>query len=195
MKQENSKEKILKIAASEFAEKGFSGARVDEIAKGASVPKSLIYYHFKSKEEILQVLLSDFLEEYEEILDAAEDDYSSQPFKERLSKVYYDFGERNADLIRVLWMDALKKKNERPLVYQMLDSLMQKKKVEDKEESRIRIEEFFTAILPLCSYICFKESWCGYFGDTRQVFDQQFLDTYVKSHASFHSALNKEGDK
>jgi TetR/AcrR family transcriptional regulator len=46
------KEKILDTALVEFAEKGYEGARVDRIAIEAGVNKALIYYHFKSKEEL-----------------------------------------------------------------------------------------------------------------------------------------------
>ncbi|MFD1736304.1 TetR/AcrR family transcriptional regulator [Bacillus salitolerans] len=46
------KEKILETALIEFADKGYEGARVDRIAIEAGVNKALIYYHFKSKEEL-----------------------------------------------------------------------------------------------------------------------------------------------
>jgi TetR/AcrR family transcriptional regulator len=46
------KEKILEVALTEFAHKGFEGARVDRIALDAGVNKALIYYHFKNKEEL-----------------------------------------------------------------------------------------------------------------------------------------------
>jgi TetR/AcrR family transcriptional regulator len=46
------KEKILETALVEFADKGYEGARVDRIAIEAGVNKALIYYHFKSKEEL-----------------------------------------------------------------------------------------------------------------------------------------------
>lgn len=47
-----SKEKILETALVEFADKGYEGSRVDRIAIEAGVNKALIYYHFKSKEEL-----------------------------------------------------------------------------------------------------------------------------------------------
>ena len=53
----NAKGRILDMAKEIFAKKGFDGSRVDEIAKAAKVPKSLIYYHFKSKDAILEELL------------------------------------------------------------------------------------------------------------------------------------------
>lgn len=43
---------ILDAAAEEFAEKGFSGARVDEIAKRAGINKAMLYYRIGDKEEL-----------------------------------------------------------------------------------------------------------------------------------------------
>ena len=56
-----SREKILAVAVSIFARKGFDGARVDEIAKDAKVNKALIYYYFKSKSMILEEIFKTFL--------------------------------------------------------------------------------------------------------------------------------------
>src|ERR1043166_4115363 len=41
---------ILAIATEEFAEKGFSGARVDDIAARTDTSKRMIYYYFGDKE-------------------------------------------------------------------------------------------------------------------------------------------------
>ena len=45
-------QKIFEAARHEFAEHGLAGARVDRIAERAGVNKAMIYYHFKSKEEL-----------------------------------------------------------------------------------------------------------------------------------------------
>ena len=45
-------QKILDAARHEFAERGLDGARVDRIAERAGVNKAMIYYHFKSKDEL-----------------------------------------------------------------------------------------------------------------------------------------------
>lgn len=52
--------RILKAAETEFAEKGFDGARVDGIAQRAGVNKALLYYYFKSKAGLLDALFDDF---------------------------------------------------------------------------------------------------------------------------------------
>jgi TetR/AcrR family transcriptional regulator len=52
-----SPERILAAAAAEFAERGFGGARVDRIARRARVNKAMLYYHFRSKQELYRTLL------------------------------------------------------------------------------------------------------------------------------------------
>ena len=42
-------DRILQAATKEFAEAGFAGARVDEIAKSAGVNKATLYYHIGDK--------------------------------------------------------------------------------------------------------------------------------------------------
>ena len=51
------KETILLAAKIEFAEKGFGGARVDEIARLAGFNKSLLYHYYKSKEGLFSAVL------------------------------------------------------------------------------------------------------------------------------------------
>lgn len=45
----DSPERILDAAFSEFAARGFAGARVDRIAHAARLNKAMLYYHFGSK--------------------------------------------------------------------------------------------------------------------------------------------------
>jgi len=58
-------ERILHAAASVFADVGFAGARVDEIAKRADMNKALIYYHVGSKETLYGEVIAAMLNEAE----------------------------------------------------------------------------------------------------------------------------------
>ena len=55
--------RILGAAESVFAERGLAGARIDAIARAARVNKALLYYYFRSKEELhrftLEMLFGD----------------------------------------------------------------------------------------------------------------------------------------
>jgi TetR/AcrR family transcriptional regulator len=49
--------KILSAATAEFAEKGYDGARVDDIALLSGLQKNVIYYYFQSKEGLFTEVL------------------------------------------------------------------------------------------------------------------------------------------
>jgi AcrR family transcriptional regulator len=48
---------ILEVATAEFAQRGFSGARVDAIANRTRTSKRMIYYYFGSKERLYLAVL------------------------------------------------------------------------------------------------------------------------------------------
>ena len=50
---------ILEVATNEFAEKGLSGARIDEIAAATKTSKRMIYYYFGSKEGLYLAVLEE----------------------------------------------------------------------------------------------------------------------------------------
>lgn len=50
---------LLEASIVEFADKGFAGARVDEIAKRAGVNKQLVYHYFGGKEEVYVAALEE----------------------------------------------------------------------------------------------------------------------------------------
>jgi TetR/AcrR family transcriptional regulator len=49
---ERTRAELLEIATEEFAEKGFAGARVDEIVRRCGVTKNVLYHYFDSKERL-----------------------------------------------------------------------------------------------------------------------------------------------
>jgi AcrR family transcriptional regulator len=58
-----SKEKIISASRKLFSEKGFDAASIDDIAKEAGTTKSLFYYYFESKKDILYSLMETCLED------------------------------------------------------------------------------------------------------------------------------------
>ncbi|MGW0810000.1 TetR family transcriptional regulator [Nonomuraea sp. NPDC002799] len=55
---EATKSRILQAATAEFAAYGFAGARVDRIAKAASVNKNLIYVYFANKDTLFETVFA-----------------------------------------------------------------------------------------------------------------------------------------
>lgn len=58
-KSVDKRRRILEAAVKTFAEKGFHGTRVADIAKEADIAYGLIYHYFKNKEEILNSIFHD----------------------------------------------------------------------------------------------------------------------------------------
>ena len=58
---DTARERIVRAAAEVFAEKGFGGARVDEIARRAGINKAMLYYHLGDKRALYESVLLHFL--------------------------------------------------------------------------------------------------------------------------------------
>ena len=54
---ERTRAEILDVAIKEFADRGYAGARVDEIADKTSTTKRMIYYYFGGKEQLYVAVL------------------------------------------------------------------------------------------------------------------------------------------
>ena len=87
---DKTRENLLQSATEVFVKKGFSGARVDEIAREANANKAMIYYHFQSKEGLYKaVLLRQISVVKELVLGAAESE--RDPLR-RLQSLYDALG-------------------------------------------------------------------------------------------------------
>ncbi|MFE7083660.1 TetR/AcrR family transcriptional regulator [Priestia megaterium] len=56
---ERTRKLILNAAKEEFFEKGYTGARIESIAKRAGINKQLIYHYFQGKEELINKTLEE----------------------------------------------------------------------------------------------------------------------------------------
>jgi TetR/AcrR family transcriptional regulator len=90
----DTRDELLKAATQVFSQKGFSGARVDEIASRAKANKAMIYYHFGPKEDLYQAVLLHLFGQVIAVLEEVERAGLAPP--ERLSTFY----RRVADLFR-----------------------------------------------------------------------------------------------
>jgi len=100
---ESNRREIIAIATTHFANKGFAGARVDEIAAATATSKRMIYYHFGSKEGLYRAVLT---EAYRGIrsaeLDAGLDDLPALAALERLTALTFDYHFRHPELVRLV---------------------------------------------------------------------------------------------
>ncbi|MGH2760118.1 MAG: TetR/AcrR family transcriptional regulator [Actinomycetota bacterium] len=62
---------LLQAAERTFAERGFDGARLDDIARAAGVTKAIVYRHFTSKDELFLETMREACQSLEQSMEAA----------------------------------------------------------------------------------------------------------------------------
>jgi AcrR family transcriptional regulator len=89
-KDENLKGKILAESIKAFLSRGFRGTTTRELTDAAGVAKGTLYWHFKSKEEILDGILDKFNKEFIGGIRQAVD-YCSGDFLDKF-RMFFKFG-------------------------------------------------------------------------------------------------------
>jgi len=103
----NNKQKILDVAASLFAERGYDGVSVREIAEQAEVTKPVIYYYFKNKKDLHETLIQQaFLHAHRMHEDIFQADAPVNMKLRMLMKAHFNFCKENPDVIKILF-DAI----------------------------------------------------------------------------------------
>jgi AcrR family transcriptional regulator len=100
---EGTKREILRVARAEFAEKGFSGARIDEIGARTKTAKRMIYYYFGNKEGLYIAALEEAYGEIramETTLDL--DHLPADVAMCRLVDFTFDYERSNDDFVRLI---------------------------------------------------------------------------------------------
>ncbi|WP_347490419.1 TetR/AcrR family transcriptional regulator [Desulfoscipio sp. XC116] len=176
----NSKQIILEAAKELFAEKGFDGARVDEIAKRARVNKALIYYYFESKEKILGELMLGLVKELKEFKDqlivVPEDSDLKQFFNEERKDAlifnYFKFFEKHKLLLQIIMAESLKGDGSKGVLFEMLSFAWEDTMCRIEQMTGGAVSEFeelstaavFFALLPMLNFVAFGEKWAKYNG-------------------------------
>ena len=99
---------VMEVATREFAEHGYSGARVDEIAERTRTTKRMLYYYFGSKEGLYTAVLE---RAYARIR-AAERDVDVEHLDpvaaiRRLAELTFDHHEAHPDFIRLVSIENI----------------------------------------------------------------------------------------
>ena len=99
VQSQDSRDEILKAAMELFANRGFHETLMSEVAREARVSKALIFWHFKTKEELFVAVLNRLLEPY--FIDFAEEASMDERVQiEKLVEAYLRFVRDNASSVR-----------------------------------------------------------------------------------------------
>jgi len=198
------KSKILRAAQKLFAEKGFDGARVDDIAAEAGVNKALIYYYFKSKRNLLEELFSNLIEELMEVsygLIGDDLDFESEEKILQLEEIIYDFMDEREEILKIMMMESLKASEEVPPLFKFVEVSLSDDAEKLKEEFRDRgfdidsidiaqhlIADFFTGMIPMISFVVYRDKWSKHFGIDKEELKEKFLAVFQETHLAYHKA-------
>lgn len=100
--------RLLAIATRAFAERGFDGARVDEIAEKAGINKRMIYAYFGDKDGLYREVLAGYFAKVIELSRAGE--AASESPREQAAFIvrrYFEFLAEHPRLVRLLAWESL----------------------------------------------------------------------------------------
>jgi AcrR family transcriptional regulator len=101
---------ILEVATKEFAEKGLSGARIDEIAAATKTSKRMIYYYFGNKEGLYVAVLEEAYRRMRTIeADLHLDDLTPEDALRKLVGFTFDHHHGNPDFIRLVMSENMQR--------------------------------------------------------------------------------------
>lgn len=180
----NAKALIIETATEVFAEFGYDGARVDEIAKRADIAKALIYYHFKGKADILKALIDNFLEEFEDTVKSTMGD------DQAIEQAFQSFVEEREAVIRIILIESLKSNENVPPMFRLIETLIQVEKDLTNRDNegdlhKRYLAEFFINMVPRALYGCFKADWSKHFSVDKEELDKEFYSMMVDVHGAY----------
>lgn len=155
------RQRLLQVALSEFAEHGHSGGRIDRIARNADVNVRMIYHYFGNKDDLYVAALEASyrtIREQERALDLS----GSAPAAamRRLIDLTFDFLATDPYFVRLIMsenliMGKLVAKSDtisqmtRPLL-DSLDEILKRGQTDGIFHNRIESEHLYISILSLC---------------------------------------------
>lgn len=99
---------ILEVATREFADKGYSGARVDEIAEKTATSKRMIYYYFRDKEGLFIAVLEEAyanIRRIEQTLNL--EGLAPVEGLRRLAEFTFDYQNATPDFVRLVMVENI----------------------------------------------------------------------------------------
>ncbi len=190
--EDDSKTAILETAKHLFSKDGYEATSVGRLAKEVGVAKSLIYYYFEKKEDILTEILAngtdDLYEMHQKMSDSAQEftlDYMMSIIEKIAEKV-----RGRSDIIRIMMQEFLKathKENQTPLY---MDSFLEylkarsEKHCKDDEKTQMKfiIEFLFFGSMPFHMYVVFEDFFAEKYNYDKEELWELFMELYKDNY-------------
>jgi AcrR family transcriptional regulator len=96
---------ILDAALDVFSEHGFEGSSLQQIADRLGLTKAALYYHFHSKDDLLEALIAPAIVDLDEVLDAHASTRDTPARRRQFMQDYVDYLLRHRQLIAYISRD------------------------------------------------------------------------------------------
>ena len=118
---EETRDLILEAAETEFAARGFSGARLADIAESVGITRAAVIYHFRDKQALYDAVLESAFEPLSEKIQAAVSEPGSNAKRiERLVAAWFNYATERPALGRLFIREVAEAGNElRPEVQRL----------------------------------------------------------------------------
>ncbi|UTR14000.1 TetR/AcrR family transcriptional regulator [Salipaludibacillus sp. LMS25] len=189
------KERILQVAEKLFSQNGFDGTSVDKIAKETGINKGSIYYHFKDKNDIIESLFQNIIQDVEEHLNIVNREKmpDGQLKIEDKIKAEIDYLHCKKSMLSILLMEAMKSGASSDHLFKCAEviisnehtnnaDLRDEKELTKEELEGVFVHEFFTGIIPILSFITLKDKWSNYFNIDEDKLTDYFMEAFKKTH-------------
>lgn len=160
---ERTRTEILEAARSEFARIGYSGSRVDEVARLTNTTKRMIYYYFGSKEGLYIAVLESAYARLREVELTIELDHLSPVEALRtLAEATFDSHDSNPDFVRLVsvenihWAEYLEKSNAltgvNSPILEVVDRILERGRADASIRRQASAVEVHIAMSSFCFY-------------------------------------------
>lgn len=125
---EQTKHKIIMVAKEIFNEKDYDEVKVEDIAEKAGITKTMVYYYFNSKEEMMINVLEELLSSIEETIKGVLDRTSKEEIctiYEQINKVVEKWIE-NKKIISLIVIKLIKEPEYNSRVYSIIRNFYNK---------------------------------------------------------------------
>jgi len=184
---ERTRAEIIEVATDEFAQRGYSGARVDEIANRTRTTKRMIYYYFGGKEQLYLAVLERAYAEIrlaERTVDV--DHLDPVAAVRRLAEVTFDHHEAHPAFIQLVGVENAQQARHMAHVARLVDLNSSAVAVLHRVLERGRADGVFRSDIDALDVHMMISSFCFFRVANRHtfgaLFDRDLLDPARRIH-------------
>lgn len=189
---ENTKDKILNVAEALFAEKGFDGTSMGEIAKQVGINKASIYYYFESKDKLLEEILKNstigFIKKQNPHNIIQKKEFTDEDIA-LIIREHMDFLKSKKNILIIGLTEALKQNSNSEALFNIIDLLFDRFLIELKGnelpheiDETVKLKIFLFKVLPVLSAAIFDEKLSKHYGLETERFNETIIDILTKSY-------------